>query len=45
MPEEKTISTETGTMTGTVPSLKVYTTRSQSGHPPKPPNRLDTSWT
>ena len=45
MPEEKTISTKTGTMTGTVPSLKVYTTRSQSGHPPKPPNRLDTSWT
>ena len=45
MPEEKTISTETGTMTGTVSSPKVYTTRSQSGHPPKPLNRLDTSWT
>ena len=45
MPVEKTISTETGTMTGTVPFPKVYTTRSQSGHPPKPPNRLDTSWT
>ena len=45
MAEEESISTETGTMTGTVPSLKVYTTRSQSGHSPKPPNRLDTSWT
>ena len=38
MPEEECISTEFGTMTGTVLSPKVYMTRSQSGHPPRPPN-------